>query len=270
MGVRDTGSTARAGHSTRASARVTPRVRQGEARIPAEPVEGTPAEPPHGAFAVTPRTEVRRADRASYERAVVYAILDEALVSHVGFAIDGTPFVIPMLHGRVGDTLFLHGLPATRLIRHLGHGAPACVEATLLDGLVMARSSFHHSLNYRSAVVLGTARLVRDPIEKLAGLRAIVEHVAPGRWDDARRPSRLELRQTHVVAVPIEEASAKVRTGPPADDPRDLLLPVWAGVIPVETTLGAPSRVGVDGVAADLPGYLARLVGRHGAPAGGA
>jgi nitroimidazol reductase NimA-like FMN-containing flavoprotein (pyridoxamine 5'-phosphate oxidase superfamily) len=216
---------------------------------------------PAGALAITPRTAIRRTDRASYDRVLVHAILDESLVCHVGFALGGAPFVIPMLHGRIGDTLYLHGLPASRLIQHLRSGPDVAVEATLLDGLVMARSSFHHSLNYRSVVVLGRARLVRDHPEKLAGLRAIVEHVAPGRWDDARRPSGPELRQTHVVAVPIEEASAKVRVGPPIDDPADLDLPVWAGVIPVRTILGAPVTDGVQGRPADLPPYLAALVG---------
>ena len=216
---------------------------------------------PGATFEVTPRTEIRRAERASYDRDLVYAILDEALVSHVAFILDRTPFVVPMLHGRIDDTLYLHGLPATRLIRHLRGGADVCVEATLLDGLVMARSAFHHSMNYRSVVVVGRAHLVRDPTEKLAGLRAIVEHVAPGRWDDARRPNRPELRQTHVIGIPVLEASAKVRTGPPVDDPGDLDLPVWAGVIPVETRLGRPSVAGVGGATVDLPGYLAELVG---------
>ena len=222
---------------------------------------------PGATFEVTARTGIRRAERASYDRDLVYAILDEALVSHVAFVVDGIPFVVPMLHGRIDDTLYLHGLPATRLVRHLRGGADVCVEATLLDGLVMARSSFHHSMNYRSVVVVGRAHLVRDPAEKLAGLRAIVEHVAPGRWDDARRPSRPELRQTHVIGIPVREASAKVRTGPPVDDPMDLDLPVWAGVIPVETRLGRPSVAGVDGAPADLPGYLADLVERASAEA---
>ena len=267
MGVGETGSSTHVARATRASQQVTPGSRPVTTHVPLNASPATRVKPPTGALlAVTARTEVRRADRASYDRALVHAILDEAMVSHVGFTIEGTPFVIPMLHGRVGDTLYLHGLPATRLIRHLGGGAQACLEVTLLDGLVMARSSFHHSLNYRSAVVLGTARLVRDPVEKLAGLRAIVEHVAPGRWDDARRPSRAELRQTHVVAIPIEEASAKVRTGPPMDDPGDLALPVWAGVIPVQATLGMPTAAGVEGAAADLPDYLVELLARRGTP----
>ena len=230
---------------------------------------GAAGEPPEtsgpaGAFPITPRTAIRRTDRASYDRAMVHAILDESLVCHVGFALGGAPFVIPMLHGRIGDTLYLHGLPASRLVQHLRGGPDVAVEATLLDGLVMARSSFHHSLNYRSVVVLGRARLVRDHTEKVAGLRAIVEHVAPGRWDDARHPSGPELRQTHVVAVPIEEASAKVRVGPPIDDPADLDLPVWAGVVPVRTVLGAPVTDGGEGRASDLPPYLAALIGSAG------
>ncbi len=225
---------------------------------PPAPLEGL------GTFPITPRTRIRRTDRASYDRALVHTILDESLVCHVAFAIQAAPFVIPMLHGRVGDTLYLHGLPASRILRHLRAGAEVCVEATLLDGLVMARSSFHHSLNYRSVVVLGRARLVREHAEKLAGLRAIVEHVAPGRWDDARPPSGPELRQTHVIAIPIEEASAKVRVGPPVDDPADLDLPVWAGVIPVRTVLDDPVLDGVQGREVALPSYLADLIDRTG------
>ncbi len=229
-----------------------------------DPVAGLPAPPAPparvGSFPVTARTRVRREDRASYDRALVHAILDEAPLCHVAFSIDGTPFVVPMLHGRVDDTLYLHGLPASRIIRHLRAGAEACVEATLIDGWVVARSSFHHSVNYRSAVVLGRGRLVRSRREKLDGLRAIVEHVAPGRWADARQPSEAELRQTHVVAIPIVEASAKVRTGPPSDDPGDLGLPVWAGVIPVRTVLGPPSPdAAADGM--PLPAHLAALIG---------
>jgi nitroimidazol reductase NimA-like FMN-containing flavoprotein (pyridoxamine 5'-phosphate oxidase superfamily) len=212
-------------------------------------------------FPVTARNRVRREDRASYERALVHAVFDEALVCHVAFVIDGAPSVVPMLHGRIAETLYLHGLPAARLLRHLRGGAEVCVEATLVDGLVMARSSFHHSLNYRSAVVFGRARLVRDHAEKVAGLRAIVEHVAPGRWDDARRPSGPELRQTHVVAIPIDEASGKVRVGPPKDDEADLGLPVWAGVIPVRTALGAPLADPTGGAVA-LPAYLQALLER--------
>ena len=232
---------------------------------PSRPSSAALPEPPEvpgpgATFPATLRTTIRRTDRASYDRELVHGILDESLVCHVGFAIQGAPFVIPMLHGRVRDTLYLHGLPASRIVRHLRGGVEVCVEATLLDGLVMARSSFHHSLNYRSVVLFGRARLARDHAEKLAGLRAIVEHVAPGRWDDARRPSGPELRQTHVVAVPIEEASAKVRVGPPIDDPADLELPVWAGVIPVRTVLGAPVTDGVEGRPAALPPYLAALI----------
>ncbi len=219
-------------------------------------------------YPVTERTEVRRADRASYDRELVHAILDEARLVHVAFVLDGTPFVVPMLHGRIGEILYLHGLPAARLFRHLRTGPEVCVEATLLDGLVMARSSFHHSLNFRSAMVVGRARLVRDHAEKLAGLEAVVEHVAPGRWADARRPSGPELRQTHVVAIPIEEASAKVRIGPPVEDPGDLELPVWSGVIPVRLSLGEPSTEGAAGVPAPMPAYLAELLARRDGGAG--
>ena len=213
-------------------------------------------EPGRETYAVTDRTRIRRADRASYDRALVHAVLDEALVCHAGFVVDGQPYVIPVLHGRDGETLYVHGLPATRLMRELRSGIPVSVEATLLDGLVMARSSFHHSMNYRSVVVLGRARLVRDRATKLRGLRAIVEHVARGRWNDARQPSEPELRQTHVLAIPIVEASAKVRTGPPVDDPADVDLPVWGGVIPVRECFAEPIPDG-NGAPVDLPGYLA-------------
>jgi hypothetical protein len=207
-------------------------------------------------FTVTDRTRVRRAERASYDRQLVHRVLDESLVCHVGFSVGGQPYVIPMVHGRDGETVYLHGLPATRIVRELRGGAPVCLEATLVDGLVMARSAFHHSMNYRSVMVLGRARLVRTRDHKLRGLRAIVEHVAPGRWDDTRQPSDLELRQTHVLAIPLEEASAKLRVGPPVDDETDLDLPVWAGVIPVVESFGAGTNEGVPGSRPPLPPYL--------------
>ncbi|MBI2169801.1 MAG: pyridoxamine 5'-phosphate oxidase family protein [Actinobacteria bacterium] len=190
--------------------------------------------------APTARTTIRRDDRGVYDRAVIDSVFDEALICHVGFALDRQPYVIPTIHARVGDVLYLHGSPATRMIRTLKGGAPVCVTATLLDGLVLARSVFHHSMNYRSAVVLGRAREVTDPGEKMAALEAIVEHVAPGRWGEARRPNEKEFRGTAVLAIPITEASAKVRTGPPVDDEEDLALPVWAGVIPLTLARGEP------------------------------
>jgi hypothetical protein len=192
-------------------------------------------------FAVTPRTTVRRLpDRASYERDAANAILDEALVCHVGFALDGQPFVIPTTFGREGDELFLHGSAASRMLRSLRGGLPVCVTVTLLDGLVLARSSFHHSMNYRSVVVLGTAEQVTDEAAKRAALDVIVEHVLPGRVVEVRAPTDVELKGTMVLRVPLEEASVKVRTGPPVDDEDDLTPPSWGGVLPLRLTAGEP------------------------------
>jgi uncharacterized protein len=185
------------------------------------------------------RVRVRRLpDRASYDRDAVLAIVDAAPLAHVGVASDDGPVVLPMALGRVGGTLYLHGSAANALLR-TGSGTEVCVTVTHLDGLVLARSVFHHSMNYRSVVVRGTARRVEDPEEKLAALRCITDHVLP-RWDDARGPTELELRQTLVVAVPLDEASAKVRSGGPVDDDEDRSGPWWAGVVPVEQHLGAP------------------------------
>jgi nitroimidazol reductase NimA-like FMN-containing flavoprotein (pyridoxamine 5'-phosphate oxidase superfamily) len=188
----------------------------------------------------SPRTRVRRrAGRGVYEREAIEAILDEGLVAHVGFAVDGQPFVIPMLYARSGDRLFLHGSPASRLLKGLGDGLAACFTVTLLDGLVLARSAFHHSLNYRSVVVLGEARRVDAPDEKRAALEAIVEHVVNGRTRAARGPSAKELDATLVLALSLREASAKVRSGPPVDAAEDLDLPVWAGEVPLRV-VGLP------------------------------
>ena len=182
----------------------------------------------------------RRAERGRYERATVHAILDEALVCHVGFAVDGQPWVIPTAHARDGETLYVHGSPASRMLRSLSAGIDVCVTATLVDGVVLARSAFHHSLNYRSVVVVGRARAVDDAEERLRALRALVEHVARGRWAETRRPNARELAQTLVLALPLAEASAKLRTGPPLDDAEDLALPFWAGVVPLALAPGAP------------------------------
>ena len=188
------------------------------------------------------RTRVRRLpDRGAYDRESLERILDEGLVAHVGFTgDDGQPFVIPLAYARQGDRLLLHGSVLSRLMQRAAGGVPVCVTVTLLDGLVLARSVFHHSMNYRSAVVLGRTRPIRDPAEKLAALEALVEHLVPGRSADARGPSEKELAATEIVAVPLDEASVKVRTGPPKDDRRDLALPVWAGVVPLHLTAGAP------------------------------
>ena len=189
----------------------------------------------------TDKTKVRRLpSRGAYDTETIYAILDEALICHVGFAMDGQPFVIPTIHWRDGDTLYFHGSAASRMLRTLRGGVDACVTVTLLDGLVMARSAFHHSMNYRSVVVFGKAREVADRDEKLRALERLVEHIAPGRSAEVRGPSESELRQTLVLALPLHEASAKVRTGPPVDDADDYKLPVWAGVVPMALVKGEP------------------------------
>jgi nitroimidazol reductase NimA-like FMN-containing flavoprotein (pyridoxamine 5'-phosphate oxidase superfamily) len=189
----------------------------------------------------TPRSTIRRSpDRARTERRLLHEILDEGLVCHVGFSIDGEPFVIPTNYARWGETLVLHGSPASRMLRALAGGAPACVAVTLVDGLVLARSAFHHSMNYRSAILFGVAREITDREEKQAALRAIVEHVVPGRSRDVRGPSPTEIAQTLVLALPLDEASVKVRSGPPRDDEEDLSLGCWAGVIPLQILPSAP------------------------------
>ena len=174
----------------------------------------------------------REPQRGVYDRATIDAILDEALVCHLGFVVDGQPYVIPTLHARVGDLLYVHGSAASRMLRNAAADARICVTVTLLDGLVLARSVFNHSIDYRSVVVLGTPTLVPED-EKREALRAFTEHVAPGRWDEARQPTEQELKATWILSVPLDEASAKVRTGPPEDEPEDLDLPVWAGVVPI-------------------------------------
>jgi hypothetical protein len=192
-------------------------------------------------FTPTERTQVHRLPkRGVYERETVYRILDEGLVCHVGFVADGKPVVIPTGYGRKGDTLYVHGSPASRMLRTLGQGADVCITVMLLDGLVMARSAFHHSMNYRSVVIFGQATLVEDPAAKWEALHAFTEHVAPGRWQEIRQPSEKELKSTTVLAIPLKEVSAKVRTGPPIDDEEDYALPVWAGVLPLELTPTTP------------------------------
>jgi uncharacterized protein len=190
----------------------------------------------------TARTRVvREAHRGVYDRETAYRILDEGFLCHVGFVADGQPFVIPTSYGRKDANLYIHGSAASRMLRNLQKdGATVCVTVTLLDGLVLARSVFNHSMNYRSVVVLGKAQLVSDPAEKLAALRVLSEHILPGRWDDARQPNQSELKQTSVLRVPIEEFSAKVRNGPAIDDEEDYTFPTWAGVIPLEMKTGAP------------------------------
>lgn len=205
----------------------------------------------------TERTRLRRkADRGCYELEAVRAILDEALICHVGFAFEGRPWVMPTTFAHVDGYLYLHGAAANFALRSLAEGAETCVTVTLLDGLVLARSAFHHSLNYRSVVVLGEARAVREHEEKLAALEALVEHVMPGRSADARGPNPRELKATEVVALRLDEASAKARTGPPVDAREDYALPVWAGEIPLRLAAGDP--LPDDRCTAPLPDYLRR------------
>jgi nitroimidazol reductase NimA-like FMN-containing flavoprotein (pyridoxamine 5'-phosphate oxidase superfamily) len=202
-------------------------------------MDDAPEQPP--SFAPTDRTTLhRRAQRGAYDRATVEQILDEALLCHLGFVVDGQPYVLPTIHARVGDVLYLHGAPASRMLRTLRDGVPVCVTVTLVDGVVLARSAFHHSMNYRSVVALGTATEVTDLAEKRRALEALVEHVAPGHTGAARAPTDGELRGTMVLALPLREVSAKVRSGPPVDDPEDQSLPCWAGEIPVRMTTLAP------------------------------
>jgi uncharacterized protein len=182
----------------------------------------------------------RKRERGSYDRELINAILDEGLIAHLGIAdADGQPFVIPTLHARCGEVVYCHGAVASRTLRALAQGAPVCLTVSLLDGLVLARSAMHHSANYRSAMLLGRARAIEDPAEKLIALQAVVEHIVPGRWDDVRPPSENELKATAVLAIAIDEASAKVRSGGPIDDEEDYALDAWAGVIPLSRRQGA-------------------------------
>ena len=189
----------------------------------------------------TARTRViRESERGVYDRETVYRILDEGFLCHVGFSVDGQPFVIPTSYGRQDANLYIHGSAASRMLRQIKEGVQVCVTVTLLDGLVLARSIFNHSMNYRSVVILGKATLVDDPAEKLAALRVLSEHIIPHRWDDVRQPNERELKATSVLRLPIEEFSAKVRQGPAIDDAEDYSFPTWAGVIPLEVKVGAP------------------------------
>ncbi len=192
-------------------------------------------------FTPTPRTTVRRLPkRAEYDRDAVCRMLDEAFICHVGFVVDGQPFVIPTGYARAGDQLYLHGSAASRMLRSLAEGVEVCVTVTLIDGLVLARSAFHHSINYRSVMIFGRATVVADEAEKMTALRAFTDHIMAGRWDEVREPNEQELKGTLVLALPLAEVSAKIRTGPPIDDEEDYALPVWAGVLPVTQTFGAP------------------------------
>lgn len=192
-------------------------------------------------YTPTTRTQVRRLPkRATYDKEQVHAILDEGYICHIGFVNDGQPFVIPTGYARFGNQLYIHGSAASRMLRSAGDGVDVCVTVTLVDGFVLARSVFHHSMNYRSVVVLGKARLVADPEEKRAALRCFTNHIVAERWEEARQPTDQELKATSVLALPLEEVSAKVRTGPPVDDEEDYSMSIWAGVVPIRGQLGEP------------------------------
>lgn len=192
-------------------------------------------------FTQTERTTLRRLPkRGSYDRQQIYDILDEGFICHVGFVVEGKPVVIPTGYGRNGDQLLIHGSQASRMLRTLKTGVDVCVTVTLLDGLVLARSAFHHSLNYRSVVVFGNAKLVEDKDAKIEALRILSDHIIDQRWDDVREPNQQELNATTVLSLPLAEASAKIRTGPPLDDEEDYALPIWAGVVPLAIKAGEP------------------------------
>jgi len=194
-------------------------------------------------FTQTERTKLKRLPkRGHFDPETVYGILDEGFICHVGFAPQGQPFVIPTGYARDGDKLYIHGSQASRMLRTLSTGVDVCVTVTIIDGLVLARSAFHHSMNYRSVVIFGRATLVEDPEEKMAALLALSEHIIRGRWADVREPTELEMKQTTVLSVPLVEASAKIRTGPPLDDEEDYAMDVWAGVVPLRLVAGEPIK----------------------------
>jgi uncharacterized protein len=194
-------------------------------------------------FPQTDRTKLKRLPkRGHFDRETVYSVLDEGFICHVGFTVDGQPFVIPTGYARAGDKLYIHGSQASRMLRSLAGEIDACATVTIVDGLVLARSAFHHSMNYRSVLILGRASLVDDPVEKYDALLALSEHIVRGRWADVREPTEQEMVQTTVLKLPIEEASAKIRTGPPLDDEEDYALPIWAGVVPLKLVAGEPVK----------------------------
>jgi uncharacterized protein len=208
-------------------------------------------------FTRTDRNRIKRLPkRGHYDRETIHRILDEALICHVAFVEKGQPFVIPINFARVEDRIVLHGAKASRLLKHIEGGYPICVEATIVDGLVLARSVFNHSINYRSVVVFGKGHLIEDQQEKLEALQAVTEHLIPGRWQEARLPNRKELNATSVVSINIDEASAKVRLGPPVDEQEDYALPVWAGILPLQEMPLAPIRDELQSADIPLPEYV--------------
>jgi nitroimidazol reductase NimA-like FMN-containing flavoprotein (pyridoxamine 5'-phosphate oxidase superfamily) len=212
-------------------------------------------------FIPTEKTKVNRLPkRGFYDKETIYSILDEGIVCHVGFIINDKPFVIPTAYVRVDDYIYIHGAKSNQMINAINEGSEACITVTLLDGYVLARSAFHHSMNYRSVVIFGKGKIVEDDEEKMSALKAFTEHVVKGRWDDVREPSEKEMNTTSVLKFPIEEASAKVRTGPPVDDKDDYDMNVWAGVLPVKTMFGEPIRDGQLKENVSVPGYLTNYI----------
>lgn len=215
-------------------------------------------------FSQTNKNRIHRLPkRGHYDRETIYSILDEALICHVGFAEDGQPFVIPTNFARVEDTIVLHGAKASRLLKHVEAGHPICVEVTIVDGLVLARSVFHHSVNYRSVVLFGRGRLIVEEGKKLAALEAVTDHLIPGRWKEARPPTPKELNATGVASIQIDEASAKVRTGPPVDEEEDYNLPVWAGILPLQEVPLSPIQDELQSSAMSIPEYVAQYSRKH-------
>lgn len=212
-------------------------------------------------FAKTSINSVKRMpERGKYDKESIYPIIDAALICHVGFVQDGQPFVIPTIHARHGDSIYLHGAKASRMLKYIASGEPVCITVTHLDGLVLARSTFHSSMNYRSAAIYGRGCLVEDEAEKLQALAAITEHLMPGRWEDTRQPTPLEMNATSVVEITIESASAKSRSGPPGDDDEDYALPIWAGVVAIEPKFRlVPDPKLREGIA--VPGYILEGIG---------
>ena len=212
----------------------------------------------------TKRTELRRLPkRGFHDSATINEILDAGFLAHVGFQVDGQPFVIPTLYGRDGEKLYLHGSAASRMLGELAQGVPACVTVTLVDGLVLARSAFHHSMNYRSVVAFGTTRKLEEETQKQSALRVVSEHLLRGRWDDVREPNSKELKATSVLEFQIDEASAKVRQGPPLDDEEDYSLSMWAGIVPLKLKAGNPEADSRLAPGTALPRYLADFADKY-------
>jgi len=214
-------------------------------------------------YAKSKLNKIRLNKRAAYDRATVHAILDDGLVAHAGFADQDWPMVIPMIYARIDETMYLHGAKAARFAKAMGKGIPICITVTHLDGLVLARSAFHSSVNYRSVVVHGHAKLVTDPEEKIEALTLVTDRIAPGRWDEAREMTDKELKSTSVIAVPIEHAAAKVRTGRPIDDDEDYELPIWGGVVPVRQVFDAPQDDGRVASGVEVPQSITQVLERN-------